>query len=497
MAEPSKDTVFVAVFATGARLDAVERFVCSLPTLFPSALAACDLGWRSGANVVAVVMRFQQASFDEQARTRLEFWCGRAGVRCSELDQLPDPQRGAFFTNFEKCERKVTGILPGALTAECIAFFTAVGAPAVRTPPDGRPVLGMDVGGPGWAGVRYDVGTRTLFLPGQLAPPRGDALVLAIRFPGPDRPLESQARVLGKPDSGVVGFTVELVNPPSDLVQALEARAVATAERKGAEMRVHQRYTVKAPVMVAMPGEGEEPVASVAAPADLLADLPTEPFPVARVEYGSEKELAADFVENLSQGGAFVRTPRPSPVGTRLVLSMRLPTGEELTGPAVVMTVKPNGMGVKFDFPSEAQQTLAAALAHIAQRPRRALVVDDEELVRRMLQDALQRRGFEVLTASDGATGLSIVVEELLALDLLVTDLRMPNMDGYSFIRTIRNAGGEADLAIVVVTAGVESALEKRLQREGADAVLDKELGPELIAQAADAVLERKRTKGS
>jgi CheY-like chemotaxis protein len=201
-------------------------------------------------------------------------------------------------------------------------------------------------------------------------------------------------------------------------------------------------------------------------------------------------------VENLSQGGAFVRTARPSPVGTRLALSMRLPTGEELVGPAVVMTLKPNGMGVKFELPPESQQVLAAALAHIAARPRRALVVDDEELVRRMLQDALQRRGFEVLTASDGATGLSIVVEELLALDLLVTDLRMPNMDGYSFIRTIRNAGGEADLAIVVVTAGVESALEKRLQREGADAVLDKELGPELIAQAADAVLERKRSKG-
>jgi CheY-like chemotaxis protein len=86
-----------------------------------------------------------------------------------------------------------------------------------------------------------------------------------------------------------------------------------------------------------------------------------------------------------------------------------------------------------------------------------------------------------------------VLMDELLALDLLVTDVVMPNMDGETFIRTIRNAGGESDLAIVVVTGAVGTALEKRLERDGADAVLDKSLGPELIAQASDAVLERKR----
>jgi len=105
----------------------------------------------------------------------------------------------------------------------------------------------------------------------------------------------------------------------------------------------------------------------------------------------------------------------------------------------------------------------------------------------------LQQRGFEVLTADDGKTGLSMLSDELLALDLLVTDLRMPQMDGETLIRTIRRAGGECDLAIVAMTGALEAGVEKRLEREGADAVLDKALGPELIAQAADAVLERKR----
>jgi CheY-like chemotaxis protein len=71
----------------------------------------------------------------------------------------------------------------------------------------------------------------------------------------------------------------------------------------------------------------------------------------------------------------------------------------------------------------------------------------------------------------------------------------MPHMDGETFIRTIRSAGGESDLAIVVVTGALESGVETRLEREGADAVLDKALGPDLIAQAADAVLERKRQR--
>jgi hypothetical protein len=45
----------------------------------------------------------------------------------------------------------------------------------------------------------------------------------------------------------------------------------------------------------------------------------------------------------------------------------------------------------------------------------------------------------------------------------------------------------------VAVTGDHEGGAEKRLERDGADAVLDKALGAELIAQAADAVLERKR----
>ena len=258
--------------------------------------------------------------------------------------------------------------------------------------------------------------------------------------------------------------------------------------------RAHPRYEVNAPVVVTAP---DAPAAAGEAPAvEAAAPLPLDPdagVPTATIEYASDQELAADYVENLSQGGAFVRTSHPSPVGTHLRLSMRLPSGEELSAPAVVAMTNEKGMGVKFELGEEAEQRLAAAIGRISARARRALVVDDDAVVRRMLQEALQQRGFEVLTADDGKTGLSMLSDELLALDLLVTDVRMPQMDGEAFIRTIRRAGGECDLAIVAMTGALEAGVEKRLEREGADAVLDKALGPELIAQAADAVLERKR----
>jgi CheY-like chemotaxis protein len=198
-------------------------------------------------------------------------------------------------------------------------------------------------------------------------------------------------------------------------------------------------------------------------------------------------------VENLSHGGAFVRCQKPQRVGTEVSLSFRLPNAELLQARGVVAFANGEGMGVRFTLDPEAEQSLRVAIAHLSARPRRALVVDDDPLMCRMLADALGERGFEVMTAPDGQHGMRVLSEELLGLDLLLTDVFMPGMDGEAFVQTIRHSGGEADLAIVVVTGQIKQGLERRLAEAGADAVLEKGLGAELVAQAADAALERKR----
>ncbi len=507
---------FTTVFdrATGARLDTAERFVLSLSQLFPGVLLECDLALQRRTGTMVVLMRFAESRFGPEARRRLEFWCGRVGVRATPLAALTESQREVLLGNIERCELKQKAISAERLAADAMRFFTQAGAPETRRRTVGaRPVLGMDVGGPGWRCVRWSAEERVLFVPGTLAPPEGDELILALRFPGHDRPIAAQARVLGVRAAEAAcpgapaGFALSLSQPPPAMLEALERQAALLTEVPVTrEQRAHPRYSVKAPVVVTP--SAPQPKAAEGAPRQGVAEGAPPPRPAeggaplaageparatARIEWASGEELAQDYVDNLSQGGAFVRTSNPFAAGTRLTLSMRLPSGEELAAPAVVATASERGMGVKFELDPEGRDRLAAAIARISARPRRALIVDDDQLVRQMLQDALQQRGFEVLSAADGANGLSLLSDELLALDLLVTDVRMPNMDGEAFVRTIRRAGGESELAIVVMTGVLESGMEQRLEREGVDAVLDKALGPELIAQAADAVLERKR----
>jgi CheY-like chemotaxis protein len=125
-------------------------------------------------------------------------------------------------------------------------------------------------------------------------------------------------------------------------------------------------------------------------------------------------------------------------------------------------------------------------------RSRRALVVDDDALARTMLRDALAERGFEVVTAADGAAGLRKLCEEVLHLDVLVSDLFMPALDGAALVKRIRGPGGEADLAILIVTAAPPAEFRAMHELCGADAVLRKELGPEAIAWVADAVVRQR-----
>jgi CheY-like chemotaxis protein len=124
-----------------------------------------------------------------------------------------------------------------------------------------------------------------------------------------------------------------------------------------------------------------------------------------------------------------------------------------------------------------------------AARRRRALVVDDDPIARRALEKILSLDGFQVLTAADGLAGLRALVDELLDLDVVVTDVRMPGIDGEELIRRIRQVGGEEDLGIVVVSGAAPD--EARLTAMGADAVIGKTADIDAIAAAVDVASRR------
>lgn len=120
-------------------------------------------------------------------------------------------------------------------------------------------------------------------------------------------------------------------------------------------------------------------------------------------------------------------------------------------------------------------------------RPR-VLLVDDDPTSRYVVEHDLLGLGAEVLVAGDGKAGLQALLDNILDLDLLVTDLDMAGMDGLALVRMIRAEGGEADLPILVISGWLTPEARTALHGLGA-AVADKGDGADTIAAASRRLL--------
>lgn len=89
---------------------------------------------------------------------------------------------------------------------------------------------------------------------------------------------------------------------------------------------------------------------------------------------------------------------------------------------------------------------------------RRVLAVDDEAKMQRVLEIMLQRMGHEVFLAADGQAALDIA--RTTPIDLVITDLRMPGMDGVELLTALRAHGIEAPVIIMTAYGTVESAVD-------------------------------------
>ena len=77
------------------------------------------------------------------------------------------------------------------------------------------------------------------------------------------------------------------------------------------------------------------------------------------------------------------------------------------------------------------------------------LVVDDHANIRRLYEYTLEKSGYRPYSASDGKAALDIL--ENTHIDLIILDLMMPEMDGYAFLKTIREGG--SDIPVLIITA--------------------------------------------
>jgi len=118
----------------------------------------------------------------------------------------------------------------------------------------------------------------------------------------------------------------------------------------------------------------------------------------------------------------------------------------------------------------------------------RILVVDDEASARSGLEKLLRQEGYTVDTAENGASALAIVAER--PPDVVVTDLKMPEMDGIELVRKLRE--DDRDLPVIVATAVGDVASAVGAMRAGAEDFLTKPIDFEALALSIERSLERR-----
>lgn len=117
------------------------------------------------------------------------------------------------------------------------------------------------------------------------------------------------------------------------------------------------------------------------------------------------------------------------------------------------------------------------------------LVVDDEENIRSLVRFNLEKEGFVITEAADGAAGLKIAQDTYP--DLVVLDLMLPFMDGLEVCRQLKNKRETSGIAIIMLTAKADE-VDKVLGLElGADDYLTKPFSPRELTARVKAVLRR------
>ncbi|MFH1194269.1 MAG: response regulator [bacterium] len=107
------------------------------------------------------------------------------------------------------------------------------------------------------------------------------------------------------------------------------------------------------------------------------------------------------------------------------------------------------------------------------------LIADDSPTIRKFVAFSLTMRGFEVLAACDGMEAVEMLPTK--KIDLIITDLNMPNLDGFEFIKSVRASKEFKDIPIIILSSLVGSEEIERGISVGANSYLVKPFDPKRI----------------
>ena len=116
------------------------------------------------------------------------------------------------------------------------------------------------------------------------------------------------------------------------------------------------------------------------------------------------------------------------------------------------------------------------------------LIVDDEARMRKLIKDFLMQKGFNILEAADGEEALKVFTENENKISLILLDVMMPKLDGWSVLRQIRQT---SKVPIIMLTARGEEQDELFGFELGVDEYISKPFSPKILVARVEAILKR------
>ena len=116
------------------------------------------------------------------------------------------------------------------------------------------------------------------------------------------------------------------------------------------------------------------------------------------------------------------------------------------------------------------------------------LVVDDESRMRKLLKDFLSAKGYKILEAEDGEKAIEVFEENRNKIKLILLDVMMPKLDGWSVLRKIRQ---ESNLPVIMLTARGEEQDELFGFELGVDEYISKPFSPKILVARVEAIIKR------
>jgi len=121
-------------------------------------------------------------------------------------------------------------------------------------------------------------------------------------------------------------------------------------------------------------------------------------------------------------------------------------------------------------------------------RKKRILIVDDEGDIIKALTIRLQSKGYGVFGALGGAQGIFMANKEIP--DLIILDIRMPDVDGFSVVETLKQSDRTSRIPIIFLTGSPERDADERAMGLGARFYIKKPYDPEELLDAVRRALE-------